>query len=60
MPDYSKGQIYSVRFYHNDKMIYIGSTTQPLAVRFGGHKRNKNCSLCQYIQECHNRNLECC
>ena len=60
MPDYSKGQIYSVRFYHNDKMIYIGSTTQPLAVRFGGHKRSKNCSLYQYIQECHNGNFKCC
>jgi len=60
MPDYSKGQIYSVRFYHNDKMIYIGSTTQPLAVRLGGHKRNTNCSLYQYIQEYHNGNFQCC
>jgi hypothetical protein len=60
MPDYSKGQIYSIRFYHNDKMIYIGSTTQPLAVRLGGHKSNTRCSLYQYIQKCHNGNFKRC
>ena len=31
----------SIRFYDNDKLIYIGSTTQILAVRFGGHKKNQ-------------------
>jgi len=40
MPDYSQGKIYTIRF-HNSNEIYVGSTVQPLAVRFGGHKRNK-------------------
>ena len=41
-------------------MIYIGSTTQPLAVRLGGHKSNTRCSLYQYIQECHNGSFKRC
>jgi hypothetical protein len=59
MPNYSNGKIYSIRFYDNDKLIYIGSTTQILAVRFGGHKRNI-CSLYQYIQEYYNGDFKCC
>jgi hypothetical protein len=39
MPDYSNGKIYTIRF-HNSNEIYIGSTTQSLAVRFGEHKRD--------------------
>ena len=60
MPDYSKGQIYSIRFYDNDNLIYIGSTIQPLAKRFGGHKIKNNCSLYQYIQENYNGDFKCC
>ena len=60
MPDYSNGKIYSIRFYDNDKLIYIGSTTQILAVKFGGHKRNNKCSLFQYIQENNNADFKCC
>ena len=60
MPDYSKGQIYSVRFYDNDNIIYIGSTVQALAVRFGAHKRNSQCSLYQYIQEKYNNDFKAC
>jgi len=37
MPDYSKGKIYSLRSYETDD-IYIGSTTQSLAMRKGAHK----------------------
>ena len=40
--------------------MYIGSTTQNLAVRFGGHKRDLGCSLDQYIQENYNSNFKCC
>lgn len=41
MPDYSKGKIYKlVNSVSND--CYYGSTTQPLAVRKGGHKKNYN------------------
>ena len=60
MQNYSNGKIYSIRFYDNDKLIYIGSTTQILAVRFGGHKRNIKCSLFQYIQEYYNGDFKCC
>jgi hypothetical protein len=60
MPNYSKGKIYSIRFYDNDKLIYIGSTIQSLAVRFGGHKRNIDCSLYQYIKENYNEDFKCC
>lgn len=37
MPDYSKGKIYYLRSHQTDE-IYIGSTTQSLAMRKGGHK----------------------
>ncbi len=60
MPNYSNGKIYSIRFYDNDKLIYIGSTTQILAVRFGGHKRCSRCSLYQYIQNNYNGDFKCC
>jgi hypothetical protein len=60
MPNYANGQIYTIRFFHNDKLIYIGSNTQTLAVRFGAHKRNTGCSLYQYIQECHNGSFKRC
>ena len=38
MPDYKNGKIYAIRS-HQTEQIYIGSTTQTLPVRFGGHKR---------------------
>ena len=60
MPDYSKGQIYTIRFYDNDKLLYIGSTVQPLAQRFIGHKQLLKCSLFQYIQEHYNGDFKCC
>ncbi len=60
MPDYSKSKIYCIRFHNNVNIIYIGSTIQPLAVRFGGHKRGNNCSLYQYIHQHYNGDLSCC
>lgn len=42
MPDYSKGKIYTIRNRNDDTKVYVGSTIQPLAVRFGGHKRRSN------------------
>lgn len=60
MPNYSNGKIYSIRFNDNDKLIYIGSTTQILAVRFGGHKKKSNNSLYQYIQDNYNGDFKCC
>jgi hypothetical protein len=38
MPDYSKGKIYTIRCRTDDKLIYVGSTIQPLHKRFSGHK----------------------
>ncbi len=60
MPDYSKGKIYSIRFYDDDKLIYIGSTIQTLSKRFGMHKTDLKCSLYQYIQEYYNGDFKCC
>lgn len=49
MPDYSKSKIYTVRCRSDDKLIYVGSTIQPLHVRLAGHKRDTTISLYKYI-----------
>jgi hypothetical protein len=41
MPNYQNGKIYAIRS-HQKTDIYIGSTTQSLSVRFGGHKASYN------------------
>ena len=38
MPDYSKGKIYTIRCRNDTTLIYVGSTIQPLAKRWGQHK----------------------
>jgi len=38
MPDYKQGKIYALRSYKNE-MVYVGSTTQSLSQRLGGHKK---------------------
>ena len=40
MPDYQQGKIYTIRCRTDDTLIYVGSTIQSLAVRWGGHKRS--------------------
>jgi hypothetical protein len=47
-PNFQNGKIYAIRSHQTDK-IYIGSTTQTLAVRFGGHKKNMDCSSIQIL-----------
>ena len=47
MPDYSKGKIYTIRNRNDDTKIYVGSTIQPLAVRFAGHKRDSKTERCK-------------
>jgi hypothetical protein len=47
-PNFQNGKIYAIRSHQTDK-IYIGSTTQPLSVRFGGHKRTP-CSSREILQ----------
>ena len=38
MPDYSKGQIYTIRCKYDTTLIYVGSTINPLYKRLGSHK----------------------
>ena len=40
--DYSKGKIYSIRSRSRPDLVYVGSTIQPLSVRFGGHRLPTN------------------
>ncbi len=42
MPDYEKGQIYTIRYRLDDSLLYVGSTTQPLHKRWAEHKRKYN------------------
>lgn len=59
MSKYNNGVIYSIRFRDNDKLIYIGSTIQPLYKRFHDHKF-KVTSLCNYIAEHYNYKWDLC
>ena len=59
MPDYSKGQIYTIRFIDDIKTIYIGSTCQSLAKRFGGHKITVS-GLYKHIQETYDNDWSKC
>jgi len=43
MPDYQKGKIYKIWSPHSDD-IYIGSSTQDLAVRMGKHRIDMDCT----------------
>jgi len=49
MPDYSKGQIYTIRCRTDDTKIYVGSTIQPLYKRFHTHKNMSNTEKCMNI-----------
>ena len=46
---YQRGKIYTIRCYDDDSLIYVGSTIQPLCVRIAEHRRDKLCSLYQYV-----------
>ena len=51
MPNYANGKIYTIRCRSDDSKIYVGSTIQPLAVRFGGHKvHSKNEKMYKLIK----------
>ena len=50
MPNYQNGKIYALRS-HQTEDVYIGSTTQPLAVRFAGHRAMRGkCSSLAVLQ----------
>lgn len=59
MPDYSKGKIYTIRFT-NDNEIYVGSTIQPLSVRFGEHKRKNNSAVYKHIYDKYDGDFKNC
>ncbi len=60
MPDYSQSKIYIIKFYDNDKLIYIGSTTQALQKRLVKHKKHYHCSLYKYIFDNYDGDFKCC
>jgi hypothetical protein len=39
---YKNGKIYTIRFYDDNNLIYVGSTIQSLYKRFADHKKNAN------------------
>ena len=39
---YKNGKIYTIRCKHDDTLIYVGSTVQPLFKRWHQHKSNLN------------------
>jgi len=55
MVNYKKGKIYVIRCRSNNKLIYVGSSTQTLSQRMAGHRcdcnkgRYSRCSLYNYI-----------
>jgi hypothetical protein len=59
MPDYSKGKIYTIRF-NDDDNIYVGSSIQPLSVRFGEHKRKQKSPVYIHIFEKYNGDFKNC
>lgn len=50
MPNYKNGKIYSIRSYSRPDLIYVGSTTQLLSIRFGKHKVSNNTTSNQIIK----------
>jgi hypothetical protein len=60
MPDYSQCKTYVIKFYDDDKLIYIGSTTQSLQKRLCSHKKDFKCSLYKYIFDNYNGDFKCC
>ena len=60
MPDYSQSKTYVIKFYDNDKLIYIGSTTQSLQNRLCSHRNDFKCSLYKYILDNYDGDFKCC
>ena len=60
MPDYSQCKTYVIKFYDDDKLIYIGSTTQSLQNRLCSHRKDFKCSLYKYILNHYDGDFKCC
>jgi hypothetical protein len=50
-PNYANGKIYTVRSRSRPDLVYVGSTTQTLSVRFGSHKVPSNHCSSRQITE---------
>ena len=46
---YKRGKIYTIRCRDDDGLIYVGSTIQSLAKRIASHRKDKKCSLYQFV-----------
>ena len=44
---YKNGKIYTIRFYDDNNLIYVGSTIQSLYKRFADHKKNASYEKCK-------------
>jgi hypothetical protein len=60
MPDYSQCKTYVIKFYDDDKLIYIGSTTQSLQNRLCSHRKDFKCSLYKYILNNYDGDFKSC
>ena len=58
MPDYQNGKIYTIRCRNDNTLIYVGSTTQPLAKRWGGHKHASTSNSIRKLYSCVNGNWD--
>jgi hypothetical protein len=47
---YKDSKIYVVKCKYDENLIYVGSTITSLAKRYGSHKKNKCCSLYQFVK----------
>jgi hypothetical protein len=47
--DYNNSKIYTIRSRSRSDLVYVGSTTQALSVRFAGHKCGRTCSSKQIL-----------
>lgn len=48
-PRYKRGKIYCVRCRYDNDLCYVGSTINTLPKRMAAHRKDKLCSLYQYV-----------
>ena len=58
MPNYQQSKIYTIRCKNDDTLIYVGSTTQPLSHRWGGHKKSSKKQTNRLIYKTINGNFD--
>ena len=55
---YENGKIYTIKCRNNPEYIYVGSTIQPLSLRFNGHKSLSRCNNSRKLYQVVNGNWE--